>query len=58
MTKLKKIEQAKTSIESENPTPVQFLPSAMLSWRAPIILRRQASEPQPEQLRETCAAAG
>ena len=57
MKDVTKIKLPPSSIESESPTPVQFLPSAMLSWRAPIMLRREPAKPQPESLRNACAPA-
>jgi hypothetical protein len=52
-----KIKPPPASIESESKTPVQFLPSTMLSWRAPIIVRRNPAELRPEPPRDACGAA-
>ena len=57
MTEFTKIKLTPSSIESESPTPVQFLPSAMLSWRAPIMVRREPAQPRPESLRNAGAPA-
>jgi hypothetical protein len=43
-----KIKLPESSIESEGPTPVQFLPSAMLSWRAPSTMLGKMIEQRPE----------
>jgi hypothetical protein len=53
-----KIKRPPSSIESESLTPAQFLPSAMLSWRAPIMTRRQPAEPRPESPRSAGPATG
>lgn len=55
MNDVTKIKLPPSGIESESPTPVQFLPSAMLSWRAPIMPRREPAKPRPESLRNACA---
>jgi hypothetical protein len=52
-----KIKSPPAGIESESKTPVQFLPSTMLSWRAPIIVRRNPAERLQETPREACGAA-
>ena len=57
MNDLTKIKPPLPRIESESPTPVQFLPSAMLSWRAPIMVRREPAQPRPESLRNAGAPA-
>ncbi len=57
MKNFPKIELPATRIESDGVTPVQFLPSEMLSWRAPIMTRRQPAEPRPEPARKACDAA-
>jgi hypothetical protein len=52
-----KIKLPPAIIESESKTPVQFLPSTMLSWRAPIIVRRNPAELLPETPRDACGVA-
>ncbi len=57
MNDITQIKLPSSSIESESPTPVQFLPSAMLSWRAPIMPRREPAERRPASP-GTAGAAG
>ncbi len=57
MNDVPKIKSPPAGIESESKTPVQFLPSTMLSWRAPIIVRRNPAELLPETPRDACGAA-
>jgi hypothetical protein len=54
---LTKIKPLLPSIESESLTPVQFLPSEMLAWRAPIMTRRRPAEPRPEPARKALDTA-
>ncbi len=57
MKDFSKIKLPAKSIESDSLTPAQFLPSAMLSWRAPIMSRREPAEPRPEPRRDARATA-
>ncbi len=56
MKNLPKFELPPTLIESEGPTPVQFLPSALLAWRAPGMARRQPVGPRLEPAQKACDA--